>query len=137
MRTAIFVTPSSPRTPKARNHPARASACSRQPARELELPVTNVARAMSFYRELLGLKGCGERALPLRFRERTASARFDAGTDAAPQLHVRLPYCVDHALAVAWDCGGRVVQTPRVIGQMLRAKIIDSEGNLIAVYSTA
>lgn len=136
MSTAILINPTSPRIAKARAHRARAGTCTHEPAQAVELPVTNVVRAMSFYRELLGLEGRGERPLPLRFRERTASSRLKTGA-GAPQLHVRLPYCVDDALAVAWDSGGRVVQTPRVIGQMRRATIIDSEGNLIALYSAA
>jgi uncharacterized protein len=112
----------------------------------IELPVDDVARAKSFYRELLGISNREASALPFVFRQERSSrhqpmpALTEPMPAAKPQpsFHIDVAGRLEQALVVAWERGGRIVESARRVGRgVRRALILDTEGNLIALYSAA
>jgi predicted enzyme related to lactoylglutathione lyase len=102
---------------------------------EILVSASDLERAQSFYRALLGTGRDQERALPVVIQQRPMDQEHEL--DRAPvRLHLRESSCLDHALAVAWDRGGRIVECARRVGQNVwRATIVDCEGNVVALYA--
>ena len=118
-----------------------------------DIPVTNLDRAVRFYSAVLGKKvrklseGRMEYAL-LPHEEQNASGclciRGDSGgVDNTPSANGPLIYLsvegrLDEAVEAARANGGKVLRARQKIGEHgFRAVVIDSEGNRIALHSTA
>jgi predicted enzyme related to lactoylglutathione lyase len=105
------------------------------------LSVGDVSRARSFYRDLLGVGCVHEDDLPLRFQPRSSdicgTSLRTATWRGQPRLHIDITPRLEQALDVAWERGGLIVETPRRIDGRWRAMIMDSEGNLVALYSAS
>jgi predicted enzyme related to lactoylglutathione lyase len=118
-----------------------------------DIPVTNLDRAIKFYSAILGqevrkLSDGGTEYGLLPHEEQSASGclcvRGDSsGIDNTPSANGPLIYLsvedrLDEAVEAARANGGKVLRARQKIGEHgLRAVIIDSEGNRIALHSTA
>jgi predicted enzyme related to lactoylglutathione lyase len=118
-----------------------------------DIPVTNLDRAIKFYSAILGkevrkLSEGGMEYGLLPHEEQNASGclciRGDSGgVDNTPSANGPLIYLsaegrLDEAVEAARANGGKVLRARQQIGEHgLRAVIIDSEGNRIALHSTA
>lgn len=118
-----------------------------------DIPVTNLDRAIKFYSAVLGqavrkLSEGGVEYGLLPHQEQNASGclciRGDSGgVDNTPSANGPLIYLsvegrLDEAVEAARANGGKVLRARQQIGEHgLRAVIIDSEGNRIALHSTA
>jgi predicted enzyme related to lactoylglutathione lyase len=100
----------------------------------IALPARNVERAMAFYRELLGLQRSEANALPVVFRQHAAS---ETTSGAAAALRVGRLSRLEHALQVAWEKGGRIVECAQRRKRVWRATIVDTEGNVISLHARA
>jgi uncharacterized protein len=118
-----------------------------------DIPVTNLNRAIKFYSAVLGeevkklSEGGAEYGL-LPHKEQNASGclciRSDSGgIDNTPSANGPLIYLsvegrLDDAVEVARANGGKILRPRQQIGEHgFRAVIIDSEGNRIALHSSA
>jgi len=118
-----------------------------------DIPVTNLDRAVKFYSAVLGKKvrklseGGMEYGL-LPHEEQNASGclciRGDSGgVDNTPSANGPLIYLsiegrLEEAVEAARANGGKVLRARQQIGEHgFRAVVIDSEGNRIALHSTA
>jgi predicted enzyme related to lactoylglutathione lyase len=118
-----------------------------------DIPVTNLDRAIKFYSAVLGeeIKKLSEGGMEyglLPHKEQNASGclciRGDSGgVDNTPSANGPLIYLsvegrLDEAVEVARANGGKVLRARQQIGEHgSRAVIIDSEGNRIALHSSA
>jgi predicted enzyme related to lactoylglutathione lyase len=118
-----------------------------------DIPVTNLDRAVKFYSAILGtevrkLSEAGMEYGLLPHEEQNASGclcvRGDSGgVDNRPSANGPLIYLsvegrLDEAVDAARANGGKVLRARQQIGEHgIRAVIIDSEGNRIALHSTA
>jgi predicted enzyme related to lactoylglutathione lyase len=118
-----------------------------------DIPVTNLDRAIKFYTAILGkevkkLSEGGTEYGLLPHEEQNASGclciRSDSGgVDNRPSANGPLIYLLvqgrlDEAVDAARANGGKVLRARQQIGEHgIRAVIIDSEGNRIALHSTA
>ena len=118
-----------------------------------DIPVTNLDRAIRFYSAVLGKKVCrmsehGTEYGLLPHEERNASGclciRSDSGgVDNRPSANGPLIYLLvegrlDEAVEAARQSGGNVLRARQQIGEHgFRAVIIDSEGNRIALHTSA
>jgi predicted enzyme related to lactoylglutathione lyase len=118
-----------------------------------DIPVTNLDRAIRFYSAVLGreVKKMSEPGFEyglLPHEEQNASGclcvRGDSvGNENQPSQNGPLIYLsvegrLDEAVKAARDNGGKVLQDRQSIGPHgFRAVIIDSEGNRIALHSSA
>lgn len=101
----------------------------------IALPARNVERAAAFYRELFGLKCSDASALPVVFRQSTA---LEASEEPSVALRLGRLSRLEHALQVAWEKGGRIVECPeRRERGAWRATIVDTEGNLVSLHARA
>jgi len=118
-----------------------------------DIPVTNLDRAIKFYSAVLGkevrkLSEGGMEYGLLSHEEQNASGclciRSDSGgVDNTPSANGPLIYLsvegrLDEAVEAARANGGKVLRARQQIGEHgLRAVIIDSEGNRIALHTSA
>jgi len=118
-----------------------------------DIPVTNLDRAIKFYSAVLGkqvrkLSEGGPEYGLLPHEEQDASGclciRGDSGgVDNTPSANGPLIYLsvegrLDEAVEAARANGGKVLRARQQIGEHgLRGVVIDSEGNRIALHSTA
>jgi predicted enzyme related to lactoylglutathione lyase len=102
----------------------------------IALPARNVERATAFYRELLGLRRSDANGLPVVFEQREASESTAVSSTASLRLG-RLSR-LEHALQVAWEKGGRIVECAqrRERGAWC-ATIVDTEGNVVSLHARA
>ena len=109
------------------------------PAATFSLLAHDVERANAFYRQLLGIDRAEERSLPVVFRRRLAPESSVAHcSSAAARLRFSKLSCLERALDVAWERGGRIVTCAQPAGRgQWRATIVDSEGNLVSLYARA
>src|SRR5437588_4810588 len=118
-----------------------------------DIPVTNLDRAIKFYSAVLGKEvrklsdGRMDYGL-LPHEEQNASGclclRSDSGgIDNSPSANGPLIYLLvegrlDKAVEAARGCGGKILRARQQIGEHgFRAVIIDSEGNRIALHTSA
>jgi uncharacterized protein len=118
-----------------------------------DIPVTNLDRAIKFYSAVLGkqVKRLAEGGMPyglLPHEEQNASGclcvRSDSGgVDNTPSANGPLIYLLvegrlDEAVEAARANGGKILRARQKIGEHgFRAVIIDSEGNRIALHTSA
>jgi predicted enzyme related to lactoylglutathione lyase len=118
-----------------------------------DIPVTNLDRAVKFYSAILGtevrkLSEAGMEHGLLPHEEQNASGclcvRGDSGgVDNRPSANGPLIYLsvegrLDEAVDAARANGGKVLRARQQIGEHgFRAVVIDSEGNRIALHTTA
>jgi predicted enzyme related to lactoylglutathione lyase len=118
-----------------------------------DIPVTNLDRAVKFYSAILGtevrkLSEAGMEYGLLPHEEQNASGclcvRGDSGgVDNRPSANGPLIYLsvegrLDEAVDAARANGGKVLRARQQIGEHgFRAVVIDSEGNRIALHTTA
>jgi uncharacterized protein len=118
-----------------------------------DIPVTNFDRALKFYSAVLGREvpkmseGGVEYGL-LPHEEQNASGCLCIGSDSAgsenkpsqngPLIYLSVEGRLDDAIKAVGTNGGKVLQDKHQIGPHgFRAVIIDSEGNRIALHSSA
>lgn len=118
-----------------------------------DIPVTNLDRAAKFYSAVLGKEvakmadGGFEYGL-LPHEEQNASGCLCAGGDSVgtenkpgqtgPLIYLSVEGRLDDAVKAAGSNGGKVLQEKQAIGPHgFRAVIVDSEGNRIALHSSA
>ena len=118
-----------------------------------DIPVTNLGRAIKFYSAVLGkeVKKLSEGGMEyglLPHEEQNASGclciRGDSGgvnnTPSAngPLIYLSVEGRLDEAVETARKNGGKVLRARQKIGEHgFRAVIIDSEGNRIALHTSA
>jgi predicted enzyme related to lactoylglutathione lyase len=118
-----------------------------------DIPVTNLDRATKFYSAVLGKEvpkmseGGFEYGL-LPHEERNASGCLCVGSDSAgsenkpsqngPLIYLSVEGRLDNAVKAVKSNGGKVLEERTHIGPHgFRAVIVDSEGNRIALHSSA
>lgn len=112
-----------------------------------EIPVTDMARAKAFYEQVLGLKlevhELGPLTMawfPMRPEAKGATGSLVKHEAYVPSHHGALVYFtvtdIDAALRRAAECGGRVLNPKKGIGEHgFVGHIEDSEGNRVALHS--
>ncbi len=108
-----------------------------------DLPVRDLQRAMKFYSEVLDCEVKEDRPGigVISHGDDEVSGCLFKRSDAVPSEHGALLYFnvagrLDEAVATAEQLGGRIVKPPHQIGPYgMRALVIDSEGNRIALHS--
>jgi hypothetical protein len=118
-----------------------------------DIPVMNLDRAIKFYSAILGQEvskmseGGFEYGL-LPHEEQNASGCLCVGSDSAgsqnkpsqtgPLIYLSVEGRLDHAVNAAKANGGKVLEEKHQIGPHgFRAVVLDSEGNRIALHSSA
>ena len=118
-----------------------------------DIPVTNLDRAIKFYSALLGkevrkMSETGFEYGLLPHEEQNASGCLCVGGDSVgnknepsetgPLIYLSVEGRLNEALGAARVNGGKVLQERQEIGPHgVRAIIVDSEGNRIALHSSA
>jgi uncharacterized protein len=118
-----------------------------------DIPVTNIDRAITFYSAVLGnevskLSEQGFEYGLLPHEEQNASGCLSFGADSAgsenkpsqngPLIYLSVEGRLDDAVKAVTSNGGKIVQERHQIGPHgFRAVIVDSEGNRIALHSSA
>jgi len=118
-----------------------------------DIPVTNLDRAVKFYSAVLGqevpkMSESGFEYGLLPHEEQNASGCLCVGADSVgsknqpsqngPLIYLSVEGRLDDAVKAAKANGGKVLQNMQQIGPHgFRALIVDSEGNRIALHSSA
>jgi predicted enzyme related to lactoylglutathione lyase len=118
-----------------------------------DIPVTNLDRAIKFYSAVLGneVKKMSEAGLEyglLPHEEQNASGCLCVGSDSGgsanqpsqngPLIYLSVEGRLNDALKAARSNGGKVLEEKQQIGPHgFRAIIVDSEGNRLALHSSA
>lgn len=118
-----------------------------------DIPVTNLDRAIKFYSAILGkevrkMSETGFEYGLLPHEEQNASGCLCVGGDSAgnknepsetgPLIYLSVEGRLNEAVKAARVNGGKVLQEKQQIGPHgVRATILDSEGNRIALHSSA
>ena len=118
-----------------------------------DIPVTNLDRAIKFYSEVLGnkVRKMSEAGLEyglLPHEEQNASGCLCAGGDSVgdknqpsqtgPLIYLSVEGRLNEAVKAARANGGKVLEEKQQIGPHgFRAVIVDSEGNRIALHTSA
>ena len=118
-----------------------------------DIPVTNLDRAIKFYSAILGkevrkMSETGFEYGLLPHEEQNASGCLCVGSDSVgdknepsetgPLIYLSVEGRLNEAVEAARVSGGRVLQERQQIGPHgVRAIIVDSEGNRIALHSSA
>ena len=116
------------------------------PVHWFEIPASDLARARSFYEKVLGveLTPIEQGAIRMAWFPRRPDAHGSAGgliegDDRAPSRVGTLVYLtvddIDATLARVGELGGTVVLPRTAFDQGAVAKFVDSEGNLVALFS--
>jgi predicted enzyme related to lactoylglutathione lyase len=118
-----------------------------------DIPVTNLDRAIKFYSAVLG-RGVSKQSFDqfqyglLPHEEQNASGCLCAGSDSmgvsnkpsqnGPLIYLSVEGRLDDAIQAVEPNGGKLLQSKEQIGEHgFRALILDSEGNRIALHSSA
>ena len=113
----------------------------------LDIPVTNLDRAVKFYSAVIGMPVTVQSAPGFTFAVfphdgedvggcLVPSGDGNAPSDKGPLVYVNVEGRIKAAADAAKQNGGRIVEEPHAIGPHgFRAVMIDSEGNRVALHS--
>ncbi|HTL53764.1 MAG TPA: VOC family protein [Planctomycetota bacterium] len=112
----------------------------------VEIPVTNLARAMKFYRAVLGVKVKKTNFPGEKIAILSAGAKLNGGSlcqskkakpgKTGPLIYYSVDGRIEAACKAAVKLGGKLLLPPQSAGKYgYRAIILDCEGNRIALHS--
>ena len=111
----------------------------------VSIPVTDLPRALEFYRHVTGLRielmpGSDDRVAVALGPEGENTVSFDLSTYGVPSLEGAAPYLnsggdIQAMVARVAEAGGEVLKEPEYMGEMVgwTAWFVDSEGNRIGI----
>jgi predicted enzyme related to lactoylglutathione lyase len=111
----------------------------------VSIPVTDLSRAIEFYRHVTGLRielmpGTEDRVAVAVGPEGENTVSFDLSTYGVPSMEGAAPYLnsggdIQAMVARVGEAGGQVLQAPEYQGEMIgwTAWFVDSEGNRIGI----